>query len=110
MDKNQFLSEKIKKLIQEGYSRSQASAIAYGQLNKASYAQQAEYPMYPDELKENGYVTEIVPNQSDYSEITEDDTVDQLEYEPQKEVWQIWQEKTGLPWKDAKRLGYTDGS
>jgi hypothetical protein len=110
MDKNQFLSEKIKKLIQEGYSRSQASAIAYGQLNKASYAQQAEYPMYPDELKENGYATEIVPNQSDYSEITEDDTVDQLEYEPQKEVWQMWQEKTGLPWKEAKRLGYTDGS
>jgi hypothetical protein len=110
MDKNQFLSEKIKKLIQEGYSRSQASAIAYGQLNKATYAQQAEYPMYPDELKENGYATEIVPNQSDYSEITEDDTVDQLEYTPQKEVWQIWQEKTGLPWKEAKRLGYTDGT
>lgn len=28
----------------------------------------------------------------------------------QKEVWQVWEEKTGKPWKDAKRLGYTDGT
>jgi hypothetical protein len=30
--------------------------------------------------------------------------------EPQKEVWKVWEEKTGKPWKEAKKLGYTDGS
>lgn len=29
---------------------------------------------------------------------------------PQKEVWQVWEEKTGKSWKEAKRLGYTDGT
>lgn len=28
----------------------------------------------------------------------------------QKEVWQVWEEKTGKSWKEAKRLGYTDGT
>ena len=28
----------------------------------------------------------------------------------QKEVWQVWEEKTGKPWREAKKLGYTDGS
>ena len=27
-----------------------------------------------------------------------------------KEVWQIWEEKTGTPWREAKKKGYTDGS
>jgi hypothetical protein len=27
-----------------------------------------------------------------------------------KEVWQIWEEKTGTPWSEAKKKGYTDGS
>lgn len=28
----------------------------------------------------------------------------------QKEVWQVWEEKTGKPWSEAKKLGYTDGT
>ncbi len=27
-----------------------------------------------------------------------------------KEVWQIWEEKTGTPWSEARKKGYTDGT
>lgn len=28
----------------------------------------------------------------------------------EKEIWQLWEEKTGLPWSEAKNRGFTDGS
>jgi hypothetical protein len=55
MDKNKqkFISEKIAKLIGEGYSRAQASAISYNMAEK-QYAQQGE------EVKVNSYYREPV--------------------------------------------------
>lgn len=72
----------------------------YGRLNTNYFEQEPSY---------NYFTPPVATNTSNQPPVTQSQPL-APQPQPGKEVWQVWQEKTGLPWKDAKRLGYTDGT
>lgn len=81
------------------------------ELTKA-YIESGQYPEDSQNWYDNNPPMFILPSGNEnVEEPTKKETTPTTTLpKPKKEVWQVWEEKTGKSWKEAKRLGYTDGS
>ena len=134
-EKEKFISDKMKILVgKEGYSRPQAYAIANSYWQKEMQkAQQGllkrpeneDFPIEPiDNIPidwSRSQMDKVTEYQGDPYDMSEQDAANFIKSYKEVEgkytgsfdsnsARDTWVSKTGLPWSEAKRLGYTDGS
>lgn len=133
MNKEQFIKERVKILVsKQGYSTAQATAVANAQYNKEQqYAQEGvlkkpeneEFPIEPIDNTPIDWnqMDKITEYQGDPYNMSEQEAANFIKSYKETEgkytntfdsnsARDTWVNKTGLPWSEAKRLGYTDGS
>ena len=135
MNKEQFIKERVKILVsKQGYSKAQAAAVANAQYNKEQqYAQEGvlkkpeneEFPIEPIDNTpidwSRSQMDKVTEYQGDPYDMSEQDAANFIKFYKEVEgkytgsfdsnsARDTWVNKTGLPWSEAKRLGYTDGS
>ena len=133
MNKEQFIKERAKILVsKQGYSKAQAAAVVNAQYNKEQqYAQEGvlkkpeneEFPIEPIDNTPIDWnqMDEVIEYQGDPYDMSEQDAANFIKFYKEVEgkytgsfdsnsARDTWVNKTGLPWSEAKRLGYTDGS